>query len=60
MRDFTLYYLQTFIRFLSFDVTALLGWKMCSIPPASFYQQRASGRLKDPELAHWGGTVISP
>ena len=42
-----------FIRFLSFDATALLGWKMCSIPPANFYQQRARGRLRDPELAHW-------
>lgn len=51
--DFTLYYLRTFIRFLSFDATALLGWKMCSIPPANFYQQRARGRLRDPELAHW-------
>lgn len=46
-REFTLSCLHAFIRFLSFDVTALLGWKMDSIPPASFYQQRARGGLRD-------------
>lgn len=52
-RDFTLHYLHAFIGFLSFDATVLLGWKMGSIPPASFYQQRARGKLRDRELAHW-------
>lgn len=47
VREFTLSYLHAVIRFLSFDATALLGWKMGSIPPASFYQQRARGGLRD-------------
>lgn len=42
-----LHYLHAFIRFLSFDATVLLGWKMGSRPPASFYQQRARGRFRE-------------
>lgn len=59
MRECTLHSLHAFIRFLSFDATAPLGWKMDSIPPASVYQQsqRQAQRLRTGSLGR--GAVIS-